>query len=84
MGSLALLAVLVILSVWGVAAAALLATTLGFLRVGAAFGVLSIVAGVLLMVALPHVCIVGAANVVAGAVAVWSLFGNNREDDDDE
>lgn len=75
-GSLALVAALVIFSVWGVGAAALLASSMGFRRVAAVLGVLSAAAGVWLLLLLPHAPILGGANILAGLVAIGRCYVN--------
>lgn len=70
MGSLALLAAVVVLSLWGVAGLSLLLSFLGFRGAGCAFGVLSFAAGLWLLFVLPHVPLLGAMNILAGVVAV--------------
>lgn len=70
MESLALMAALVVISLWGVAAFSLLFSFLGFRLAGFGLGVLSLVAGVWLLLVLPHVPLLGAVNVLAGFVAV--------------
>ena len=79
---MALLAALVILSVWGVAAAGLLLATLGFRRAAAVCGALSILSGAWLLCVLPHVPLLGAANMAAGWIAVSGLFGGNKGGDE--
>jgi hypothetical protein len=74
MESLALLAAVVMLSVWGVAGASLLLSFLGFRRVGLALGVLSAAAGVWLLCVLPHVPLLGLLSLACGAVAVRRGF----------
>lgn len=71
MASLALAAAVVILSVWGLAGVSLLLSFLGFRLAGAAFGFLSVAAGLWLLCVLPHAPFLGGVNLVAGGVAVW-------------
>lgn len=70
MASLAFMVVAIMLSLWGVAALSLLLTFTGFKGAGAAFGVLSAVAGFWLLWVLPHVPLLGALNLVAGGIVI--------------
>jgi len=57
---------------------ALLLAALGFKRAAAVCGTLSILSGAWLLFVLPHVPLLGAANMVAGWIAVSGLFGGNK------
>lgn len=70
MESLALLAALVMLSLWGLAGASILLSLAGMRLAGAALGFLSVLAGVWLLFVLPGVPLLGAVNVLAGVVAL--------------
>jgi len=77
MGSLAVLAVVVVFSLWGVAAVSLLASFLGFRLAGAVFGAISVAAGVWLLCILPYAPLLGCINILCGAVSIGRY--NNRE-----
>ena len=74
MASLALLVGVIILSIWVMAAGSLILTFAGLRLPGAFMGVISIVAGVWLLLVLPHAPILGLINIVAGGVAVRRYF----------
>ena len=70
MASLAILVVFIMISLWLVAAAALVASFLGFRLVGLVLGLLSVVAGAWLLCVLPYAPFLGLINLVAGGVAI--------------
>lgn len=70
MESLALLAALIVISVWGLAAISVLTSLLGLRKTGAFLGVLSVVAGVWLLFILPHAPFLGLVNIFAGFIAI--------------
>lgn len=70
MESLALLAAVVMLSVWGVAGVSLLLSFLGMRLAGAVVGGVSVVAGAWLLFVLPHVPLLGLINIACGVVAI--------------
>lgn len=80
MESLALMAVLVMLSLWGVAAFSLLLSFVGFRMAGAAFGVLSLAAGLWLLCVLPHAPLLGGVNVLAGVVSVRRYMNRGNDE----
>lgn len=79
MESLALMAVVVMLSLWGLAGSCLLVSFVGFRTLGAVLGFLSMLAGVWLLFILPHAPLLGLVNVVAGAVATRRRFGRENK-----
>ena len=80
MESLAILAVLVMLSFLFVAAACLAVSFLGLRLLGAVLGGLSVVAGLWLLCILPHVPIFGGINILAGAVAIRRYLLRKKND----
>lgn len=78
MASLALMVAVIMISIWGLAALSLLLTFTGFGGAGAAFGVMSAVAGFWLLWVLPHVPLLGALNLVAGWVAIRRYLEEKR------
>lgn len=76
MGSLALVAALVIFSFLGVGVSALLASSMGFRRVSAVLGVLSAVCGAWLLMILPHAPMLGGANILVGLVVLSRCYLN--------
>lgn len=70
MGSLAVLVIFIMLSLWGLAGISVLLSFLGFRLVGALLGAVSLAAGVWLLCVLPHSPFLGAINILAGAVAI--------------
>lgn len=78
MGSLALLAAIIILSFWLVAGLSVILSLAGFRFAGALFGGLSVLAGAWLLCMLPHVPFLGLLNLAAGG---FSIFRYSRRDD---
>ena len=78
MGSLALLAAIIILSFWLVAGLSVILSLIGFRLAGSLFGGLSVLMGVWLLCVLPHVPFLGLMNLLAGG---FSIFRYSRRDD---
>jgi hypothetical protein len=70
MGSLALVVALIMVSLWGLAAFSVLASFLGFKKVGFVLGLLSAVSGAWLLFVLPHAPALGMINIVAGVFSM--------------
>lgn len=77
MGSLALVVAFIILSFWAAAGLSVILSLLGFRLAGAVFGTLSAIAGVWLLVTLPHAPFLGLINLGCGAFAVRRYFSRS-------
>lgn len=78
MESLALLAALVILTMWGLAGASVILSLAGMKLAGAVLGGFSLVGGVWLLFVLPSAPILGAVNALAGVVALHRYLDREK------
>lgn len=74
MASLALAAAIVILSIWTTAALSLIFSFIGLRLLGAIFGTLSLIAGIWLLIILPHAPFLSIVNIIAGVISVKRYF----------
>lgn len=74
MESLAIAAAVVMLSVWLVAFLSLFFSFIGLRLIGAIFGLLSIFAGVWLLITLPHAPFIAAINIIPGIISIRRYF----------